>query len=678
MLKKLYKLNLLHFIPLNLILLIYATLHFHDQSPVSYYSYSLDLIYSCLLLIIGTIVYTFAEKRKDSLIFFIMMIFTGWILIFLHSNNLFFIGLSRILMCIDIILLFIFFSYFSDLDKKKIYSSYLKIIVALSFITNILLLTFIPILRYSLFILIFFLIVLCCLLSFSNRTSQRLFSRKYQKILLIAIMVALAPFIFLRFFVQNPIFIHISFYSFISLPIVIAYIFLKKNKLQIKSDYKLMGITVFVFLVINLTFILFCLTVVNLNLIDTFTLLVFLYILIYVFRFYQRFMLKKQIHSINSVKQTFERERLEILQKITYDDYLESLNSVILELIQKTILLKGSMIVWKEDNHSFVLNQSGIFTGIPITKKTIGQLQYTFSTIVINDCRYLSFPLIYENNLCGWLIVGERMNGNPFSKEDIEILLLLSKTIGEIFKTTEILHQTQNKYTALPTENYDEQLNLIIQIKNDELRKSLSLYLHDEILQNILALKNLSEMLQTPQLQEKELILNTFISLTNSLRDKMFDIYPSTLINLSFYNSISILCEKMETSSLAFPNVSIQLFMEIDLIIPVYLRFPLYRTIKELIQNSLKHADASTISVTIKSGTDKLSMKVEDDGIGIDLNEYLQRKGHSNTGLLSIKQEINLLNGQFLIDNHRKIGACFQIKLPLNEENRVKYENYTF
>lgn len=677
MLNKLNRINLLHYIPLKLILMIQATFLFQNRSPVTYFSYSLDLIYSCLLLIIGTIVYTFTEKTIDSLIFFLMMVFTGWILILLHSNDLFFIGLTRILMCADSVLLFIFFSYFTDLNEKKLYTLFLKIIQVSGLVTCILLLTFIPILRYSLFLLIFISISLCCLLSFYNRRSQRSFSRSYQKNLLLATIVALAPFIFLRFFVQDPIFVYLSFYSFISLPIVIAYSYLKKNKLQIEMNYTLLFFSISGFIIINITFIFFCLSFLSLNLTDTFTLLIFLYILMYLYRFYQHLMLKRKLRFINSIKQTFERERLEIVQKITYDDYLESLNSVIQELIEKTILINGSMIIWKEDNHDFVLDQTGIFNDTPIAQKTIDQLESTLGNIVINDCCYLSFPLIFEENLCGWLITGEKKDGKTFSKEDIESLTLLSKTIGELFKTAEILHETQSKHTALPSINYDEQFNLNVQIKSDELRKSLSLYLHDEVLQNILALKNLSEMLETPQLQEKELILETFRALNDSIREKMFDIYPSTLLDLSFYDSVSILCEKMETHPLAFSSVSIQLIMDNDIIIPVHLRFPLFRTIKELIQNSLKHANPTIINVMINSSSKKLVIKVEDDGIGMDLNEYLQRKEHSDVGLLSIKQEINLLNGEFLIDNHREIGASFQIKLPLSEESEENDENYT-
>lgn len=389
----------------------------------------------------------------------------------------------------------------------------------------------------------------------------------------------------------------------------------------------------------------------------------------YLYRYYQQYMMKKKIRFINSVKQTFEKERLEILQKITYDDYLNSLNHFVLQLIEKTIVLDGSMIIWKENQHRFTLNQTGIFKEMVLTKKLLQQLETVFNSIEIEGKIYLNFPLIYENNLCGWLITGNKADGYSFSKEEIEKMTLLSRTISEVFKTTEILHQTQKQYVALPNTNYDEHFNLNFLIKSDDMRRSLSHYLHDDVLQNILALKNLSEMLQTTQEKEKQLILETFQTLNESIREKMFDLYPSTLTDLSFYHSISILCEKTKDNPLAAKNLTIALVMDTELDIPTYLKFPIFRTIKELLHNALKHAQPKEIILTAEiQQSNILLIRVEDDGIGIDLTNYLDKKNNTSIGLLSIKQEINHLKGNFLIDNSREKGSAFQIELPIESE----------
>ena len=157
-----------------------------------------------------------------------MMIATGWILILLHSDSLLFISLARVFMCLDTVLLYVFFAYFTKLDNRKLYKPLLVIQIATACITSGLLLTFIPVFNYSLFVLLFVTILFCAMLSFINKTSQRSFFREYQKHLLASIVIALAPFIMLRFFSYSSTLIYLSFYSFISFPIAVAYVYLKK------------------------------------------------------------------------------------------------------------------------------------------------------------------------------------------------------------------------------------------------------------------------------------------------------------------------------------------------------------------------------------------------------------------------------------------------------------------
>jgi two-component system, NarL family, sensor kinase len=61
----------------------------------------------------------------------------------------------------------------------------------------------------------------------------------------------------------------------------------------------------------------------------------------------------------------------------------------------------------------------------------------------------------------------------------------------------------------------------------------------------------------------------------------------------------------------------------------------LYRIIQELIQNVIKHAEAKNCSVQIKTENNKISIFIEDDGKGFDLNSVAK-----NQGLESIKQRI--------------------------------------
>ncbi len=84
----------------------------------------------------------------------------------------------------------------------------------------------------------------------------------------------------------------------------------------------------------------------------------------------------------------------------------------------------------------------------------------------------------------------------------------------------------------------------------------------------------------------------------------------------------------------------------------------LYRVIQELINNIYKHAKANvvTISLTI---TEELTLIVEDDGNGFDKNKI--SKG---IGLQNIKERVDALEGELIIDTSLGNGTTVIVKTP--------------
>ncbi|MFX4129003.1 ATP-binding protein, partial [Enterococcus faecalis] len=72
--------------------------------------------------------------------------------------------------------------------------------------------------------------------------------------------------------------------------------------------------------------------------------------------------------------------------------------------------------------------------------------------------------------------------------------------------------------------------------------KDFSFFIHDNVLQNILALKKLIESMSTENVETKKLVLETFDTLNKTFRDKIFELYPSTIETVPVSQSIRILC----------------------------------------------------------------------------------------------------------------------------------------
>ena len=85
-----------------------------------------------------------------------------------------------------------------------------------------------------------------------------------------------------------------------------------------------------------------------------------------------------------------------------------------------------------------------------------------------------------------------------------------------------------------------------------------------------------------------------------------------------------------------------------------------YRFIQELVQNALKHAHATSISVNLFCDPEELRIMVEDNGVGFEFHRETL-----NGGLLSLLKRIENLKGSLEVDSSLKNGTVIMIQLPL-------------
>jgi signal transduction histidine kinase len=91
----------------------------------------------------------------------------------------------------------------------------------------------------------------------------------------------------------------------------------------------------------------------------------------------------------------------------------------------------------------------------------------------------------------------------------------------------------------------------------------------------------------------------------------------------------------------------------------------IYRTILELIHNTVKHAKASHISLKIFVSEGLLNVLYEDNGIGFLAEEKID--GKQGMGLKNIKNRIHSLEGTVIFDNRQSEGMKASIKIPYKE-----------
>lgn len=89
----------------------------------------------------------------------------------------------------------------------------------------------------------------------------------------------------------------------------------------------------------------------------------------------------------------------------------------------------------------------------------------------------------------------------------------------------------------------------------------------------------------------------------------------------------------------------------------------IYRVITESMNNTLKHAMASTITIALTVENDNLLLLYSDDGAGFDIDQVsLSKKG---MGLFNMKNRVEALGGVYQLESSPGSGTCIRILMQI-------------
>ncbi|MFD2569070.1 two-component regulator propeller domain-containing protein [Spirosoma soli] len=204
---------------------------------------------------------------------------------------------------------------------------------------------------------------------------------------------------------------------------------------------------------------------------------------------------------------------------------------------------------------------------------------------------------------------------------------------------------------------------LAVSIRTQELeRQRLAKELHDGVGANLAVLKMYLNALGTPTLSIEELKTRSAAILKASLddiRSIIHDIHPRSLAESGLVLTIADLVELMNESK--HLNVMFDT-QNVPAKLPESIEINLFRVIQELLQNALKHANASTIWLYLRCNTNTLSLTYRDNGRGLDMVLVDRLSGN---GRVNMRQRIALLKGTCHIDSVKDQGTTVDIVVPL-------------
>jgi signal transduction histidine kinase len=99
-------------------------------------------------------------------------------------------------------------------------------------------------------------------------------------------------------------------------------------------------------------------------------------------------------------------------------------------------------------------------------------------------------------------------------------------------------------------------------------------------------------------------------------------------------------------------------------------RILVYRSIKELAMNTIKHAKANRLIVNLRADKGKLEIIIEDNGIGFEYDNEVTKFKRKGYGLFSVQERVSDMGGTMTIDSKLGEGTKIYISVPLKEKGK--------
>ena len=218
----------------------------------------------------------------------------------------------------------------------------------------------------------------------------------------------------------------------------------------------------------------------------------------------------------------------------------------------------------------------------------------------------------------------------------------------------------ESKYhVALQQLQREEQLNL-----------EFANFLHDDILQDLLSVKNMMKKADRPEVQK--IITETLDNMNTYIREQMQDYHPTLLPKLTIKENYQNLLDGISQS---FPNRN--LCVSFDCSDSLFLVEPynifVYRLLKELVTNIYKHSTGEKAWITLTQDNGIIILSVSDNGtVDADVLSSADRLKHR--GLAMITERVNDMDGSVTISNNHPHGICVQTILPMKGD--VSYQHF--
>jgi signal transduction histidine kinase len=205
----------------------------------------------------------------------------------------------------------------------------------------------------------------------------------------------------------------------------------------------------------------------------------------------------------------------------------------------------------------------------------------------------------------------------------------------------------------------------LVEIQENE-RKYIARELHDETSQSLTSLKLGLQVIEQKsagheQLMEQVIKLKGLADETlESLHRLAVNLRPASLDHLGLIDALTGLIESTQQRSGLTAHFKT---MDAKQMVPLTeeIETSIYRIVQESITNVVRHAHATYVDVILEWQEDKIVVIVEDDGVGIDMQQASEK---GRLGMIGMQERAEMLGGRLLVDSTPQVGTTLVVEIP--------------
>ncbi|CAN5387673.1 ATP-binding protein [soil metagenome] len=196
-------------------------------------------------------------------------------------------------------------------------------------------------------------------------------------------------------------------------------------------------------------------------------------------------------------------------------------------------------------------------------------------------------------------------------------------------------------------------------------RMRIAQELHDGIGQQLSAVKlNLSSLQSNlkPENDQQRLMMENALSLIDDSVREVRSVSHSMMPNALLKSGLALAVREFLNRISHTDKLKIELEINgLNERLESTMESILFRVLQEIVNNIIKHSQATVVNIQIIRHEEELTLMVEDNGVGFDISKLT----NTGIGLTNIQSRINYLNGIVNFDSQLGKGTTVSIEIPI-------------